>query len=364
MSARVLPAVAATIFAIVLAIVLFVPFVAREHRKRGELGIGTAVLGFSGLLYGLGLVAYVLIPLPPIAPGFCEVFAGLRPQWEPFGSFAGLPQPHTWAQLSPLLSYEAVQQFGFNIALFVPLGMLVQHVSGRGLLITAATGFAVSLAVELTQLTGIWFVYPCPYRLFDVDDLIANTTGALVGWLLGPMLRVLPGHTAVEAGTPRPVTAFRRLLGMCCDALLLWWIGTILLRVTDVLLTSGVRPPLPRLWLESSALWFGPAIIVLALTALCGGSTLGQHAVLLRTTGSRPRAVLCRWLTGLGGLAVLEGLVHVTGLPGWGTPVVLVWCTVHAFGVTRTAGHRGITGRLAGLHVTDARQTSAVVING
>jgi glycopeptide antibiotics resistance protein len=45
------------------------------------------------------------------------------------------------------------------------------------------------LAVELTQLTGIWGLYPCPYRQFDVDDLILNTTGVVIGFALARVLR-------------------------------------------------------------------------------------------------------------------------------------------------------------------------------
>jgi glycopeptide antibiotics resistance protein len=46
------------------------------------------------------------------------------------------------------------------------------------------SGFGLSLAVELTQLTGIWGLYPCPYRQFDVDDLILNTAGVALGFVL------------------------------------------------------------------------------------------------------------------------------------------------------------------------------------
>ncbi len=362
MSVRVLPAVVAVVSALVLAFVLFVPFVAREHRRRGELGWGTAALRFAALLYASGLLAYVLIPLPPVAPGFCEAFAHLAPQWEPFAGFGGVRRPGNWAELSPLLTDDVVQQFGFNILLFVPLGMLGRHLSGRNAPAVALAGFATSLVVELTQLTGVWFLYPCPYRLFDVDDLIANTSGALVGALLAPALRRIPGQpTGTPAATPRKVTIARRLLGMCCDVLLLWWLGSILLRATDaVAKATGVRWPQTSVWWESTALWFGPAVIVALATTLLRGTSLGQHAVLLRVlaySGERPRAgaTLRRWLAGIGGLALAQGLLNALGVAHWGAPLAVVWCTVHAFGVTRTRTHRGISHRIAGLQLEDAR---------
>jgi glycopeptide antibiotics resistance protein len=46
------------------------------------------------------------------------------------------------------------------------------------------SGFGLSLTVELTQLTGIWGLYPCPYRHFDIDDLILNTAGVALGFVL------------------------------------------------------------------------------------------------------------------------------------------------------------------------------------
>jgi len=92
---------------------------------------------------------------------------------------------------------------------------------------TTLIGFIVSALIECTQLTGDWFLYPCAYRIFDVDDLLANSLGALIGAIIGPLLRLVPGQPAelIRAGTPRPVTAGRRLLGMVCDLLLLYVIG-------------------------------------------------------------------------------------------------------------------------------------------
>lgn len=80
-----------------------------------------------------------------------------------------------------LLRNLAVQQLVLNVVLFVPLGMLVRHLGSRTVVETTAIGLGVSLLLELTQLTGVWFAFPCAYRLFDVDDLIINTLGALLG---------------------------------------------------------------------------------------------------------------------------------------------------------------------------------------
>ncbi|MFE0651129.1 VanZ family protein [Streptomyces sp. NPDC059534] len=75
---------------------------------------------------------------------------------------------------------ETVKQLGGNVALGVPFGILLPLLSGRArgvvrvVLVTAGT----MLLVELTQgalITG---------RAFDIDDVLLNTTGALLGYVL------------------------------------------------------------------------------------------------------------------------------------------------------------------------------------
>ena len=51
--------------------------------------------------------------------------------------------------------------------------------------------FLLSLFFELTQLTGLYFIYPRPYRLFDVDDLMINMLGGILGYFIMNKLKVL-----------------------------------------------------------------------------------------------------------------------------------------------------------------------------
>ncbi|MEU6276002.1 VanZ family protein [Streptomyces populi] len=75
---------------------------------------------------------------------------------------------------------DAVKQIGGNLVLGVPFGVLLPVVfpRTRGILRVLALTAVVMLLVELVQgalITG---------RSFDIDDVILNTTGALVGYLL------------------------------------------------------------------------------------------------------------------------------------------------------------------------------------
>lgn len=95
---------------------------------------------------------------------------------------------------------DTVKQIGGNILLGVPFGVLVPVVAprARGLLRVLLLTAVVMLLVEFAQgalVNG---------RAFDIDDVILNTTGALIGWLLlGRRMgkvhareRVVPGRPA------------------------------------------------------------------------------------------------------------------------------------------------------------------------
>lgn len=53
----------------------------------------------------------------------------------------------------------------------------------------AGVGLALSGLVELTQLTGVFGLFPCPYREFDVDDLILNVAGVWGGYVIARALQ-------------------------------------------------------------------------------------------------------------------------------------------------------------------------------
>ncbi|GAA2821117.1 VanZ family protein [Crossiella cryophila] len=372
MGVRVLPAWVAAIAAVGLALVLFVPYVAVRYRRRGDLGAGDVALAFGFLLYALALIAYVMVPMPPVGPDFCQYYGWVRPQWQPMHVLTEWPAVRTWRDLPRVAADGSFRSFALNVAFFVPLGMFLRHLFRRGFVATVLIGFGVSLLVELTQLTGIWWIYPCPFRIFDVDDLISNTGGTAIGVLFAPLLRLVPGQRAVaDAGLPRPVTRWRRLLAMMCDLLLVWWAGQVFALLAGVF---GFAGP----WVPAWAEWWVPAVGLLVLTVAARGASPGQVIVRLRpvaagdevaraepAAGRRPGAVamLLRWLVGLGGVAGLLGLaVTPTEVPGaeiawW---VALGLLLVHGVSAVFGRDQRGISGRLSGLQVIDARVSAAV----
>ena len=69
-----------------------------------------------------------------------------------------------------------------NVLLFVPLGFLLPVLwkRFRSLLWTGLAGFSFSLSIELLQLFTL--------RATDVNDLMTNTAGTILGWLLGRLV--------------------------------------------------------------------------------------------------------------------------------------------------------------------------------
>ena len=88
-----------------------------------------------------------------------------------------------------------------NVALFIPLGVLLPFLWTRyhTLKSTALFGFVLSLSIELLQILT--------YRATDINDILANTLGTVLGYFLFRMAsRVLPSVTKF-AGEKRDMPA-------------------------------------------------------------------------------------------------------------------------------------------------------------
>jgi uncharacterized RDD family membrane protein YckC len=266
-----------------------------------------------------------------------------------------------------LLENPALRQVLFNVVLFVPWGVFVRKLFGRGAATAIGTGFLVSLAIETTQLTGVWWLLDCPYRLFDTGDLAANTVGAALGAVLAPVLRGRR-HEHAAPDQPRPVRAGRRLLGMVLDLVAVALLGaalTVLVQGGYYLFGDPPRLVTPGPRLQGVLGDWLPAVILLLVVPLAGnGATPGQHAVLLTVAraGGGPASVaqrVVRFLLGSGGYFLYNGFVVVSGhVPGTAGGL---WLLVSGLFALFTRGHRGFTGLVAGLDVVDVRRVPASV---
>lgn len=66
-----------------------------------------------------------------------------------------------------------------NVIGFIPFGMILPLINRntRGVFFIGVSGFTISLCVEVIQLI-------CKVGCFDVDDLILNTLGAVIGYMI------------------------------------------------------------------------------------------------------------------------------------------------------------------------------------
>lgn len=355
MSDHLTPAILAILLGLVLGIVLFVPFVAVQYRREGRLTLGQTALWGSFLVYGLALWTYTLLPLPHPDTVTC-VGTQLRPL-----QFVADIRSFPHGSLGELRHNPAFLQVALNVLLFVPLGFFLRLGWRRGIVISTLAGFGVSLLIELTQLTGVWGIYPCAFRFFDVDDLLANTGGALLGSVLSLVAKPwLPSRPAVPP-VPRPVTAGRRLVAMVCDALAVSLAGMLIGGSVNAWQLYVVGVPYEQL--DASAAGAAAAIVPLVLfglVAIVSGRTIGDMAVMVRWRGGAPGVLrsLLRYLGGIGGWQLLGFLA-----PGWDWPFALA--SVLLVLVARRRG--GLPGLVSGARPVDQRQAPAAMssaVNG
>lgn len=167
--------------------------------------LGTAALyALLGSFFGLGLLRragrrpqcaerallwltlfFVALAFTPFPARNALDCAGAWPmQLQPF-HFAGSFQ-RLWRQGAPLSSWMGsltVSSTLMNFALCAAIGLALAGVAGHWLR-ALAFGVGLSFGIEITQLTGLWRIYPCAYRLFDVDDLMLNISGVMAGYAL------------------------------------------------------------------------------------------------------------------------------------------------------------------------------------
>lgn len=208
----------------IAAALLTLPFTIHHYRKYGSVTFLRVFLVYSFVLYLICAYFLVILPLPDKE----EVAKLTTPtvQLIPMSFFRDLPKETGFRLTEPgtylgALASNFTLQFVFNIALLFPLGFYLRYYFRRKKLSTIVICFCVSLFFELTQLSGLYGIYPRPYRLFDVDDLICNALGGFLGWLFaGPLLRILPDRDRIDEKSYQKgerVTFTRRFLALCVD---------------------------------------------------------------------------------------------------------------------------------------------------
>ena len=124
-------------------------------------------------LYLLWLASITLSPAPGVMEGTSPT--GIRVNLVPFDSIRGL------IALGP--NWPAVRLLAGNVVVFVPFGLLAPAAWPRlrSFGLTALAGFGLSLGIECVQLL-LSLRLGHTYRVSEVDDVLLNVTGVVLGW--------------------------------------------------------------------------------------------------------------------------------------------------------------------------------------
>lgn len=240
-----------------IAFVFTFPYMFYSYRKYGSfLGMRVFIF-YTFMLYLLCAYCLVILPLPD------ESVVALR------GGYSYSIVPFTFIKdiikefikNKSIFTNRALVQVIFNIIMTIPFGMYLRYFFECSLKKTILLGFLLSLFFELTQLTGLYFIYPYNYRLFDVDDLMLNTLGTFIGYLLvKPVLFILPDRDKfIEASYVKGerVGVVRRFGSYIFDTIL----------ISSVVYLCGI---------ESRFITYSISIVILIIVEMIYGRTLGM----------------------------------------------------------------------------------------
>ena len=173
-----------------VAFLLTIPFLIHEYQKYGAIPLFKSIIFYSLILYLIAAYFMVILPLPSKA--FVSKLPSIPLQLHPFNFINDIRltsfKIKTLKDLLNFLNKPTVYTILFNFLLTMPFGFYLRYFFKKKWYQTIIYSFFLSLFFELTQLTGLYGYYPKAYRLFDVDDLIINTTGGLLGHIFSPLL--------------------------------------------------------------------------------------------------------------------------------------------------------------------------------
>ena len=220
-----------------IAFLFTIPFILYNYHKYGSIHFLRVFIIYTFILYLITIYFLVILPLPT----FSEALENTGPyiNYIPFKFVFDFIRetPFVWNDPSTYIKTITDSSFYvvlFNIFMFVPLGMYLRYYFKCNFKKTVLYSFLLSLFFELTQLTGLYFIYPNPYRLCDVDDLIQNTLGGILGFLImGWLDNYLPSREQIDEEALKKgeeVSGLRRITAFFLD-LFLYFIFTALLSI-------------------------------------------------------------------------------------------------------------------------------------
>lgn len=207
-----------------VAFIVTIPFILIEYHKYGSISKIRVLIIYSFILYLMAIYFLVILPLP--SRDDVIKLTSPKTQLIPFSFVIDfiketpliITNPRTYIKA---LCHSSFYTVFYNILMTIPFGMYLRYYFKVNLRRTIKYSFFLSLFFELTQLTGLYFIYPRPYRLFDVDDLLLNTLGGIIGYYwMAHFNKFLPTRDEIDKKTyenAKTVSGLRRITLFCID---------------------------------------------------------------------------------------------------------------------------------------------------
>lgn len=294
---------ALTVFPI-LALLLLIPYMIHQYYKHGSIVFFKAVIIYTFIFYILNATFLVMLPLPPrsvvakmTGPRFDFQVLGFLSDWKALGLFDSIPfiQSITHDRfLEPLL----------NICLTIPFGVYLRYYFKKSWWLVIFFSFSLSLFFELSQLSGLYGIYVRPHRLFQVDDLMLNTFGGLVGYVLTPLfVFMFPSKDDLDELSIKKsshISITRRIIANIIDFALIFGLGLTFFKFyyKSIRINLLLRSPLryvkhlilnPDVYLAAFAIMFVFFVITPWITK---GFTMGKRIIgikLSQTNSDHPK---------------------------------------------------------------------------
>ena len=257
-----------------VALAFSLPYTVYGYVRSKSVDVWKCTYFYIFCLYFLCAYFVTWLPLPT-----AKTLANLKPMSEfiqlvPFQSFYDIERETLFRDLAIIL---------FNVALTMPLGYFFKELFHISLKKAVLAGFLVSLLYEVTQLTGLFFIYPRAYRIFDIDDLIINTLGAYLGYIVAPLISgLLPKVSDTQnlrLVQGSEVAFAQRAIAAAVDFLVVLFASVLVIVCVPALQT----PMTSRESLMRFPLFFAFFMIIAMLySCLLGGNTLGYRVTGLR----------------------------------------------------------------------------------
>lgn len=224
-----------------IAVIFTIPYLIYNYKKYGSIMSLRLWIIYSFILYMLITYCLIILPLPSAEKA--QALRGHHLQLNPLDFIFDIIK-NTKIDLNHPKSFLTIfNNWGFlttifNIFMTLPFGFYLRYYFQNNLKQVLIKTFLLSLFFELTQLSGLYFIYQGNYRLFDVDDLITNTLGGLLGFLLaGALIKFLPTRAEIDQKSydrSQKISLLRRFIAMFFDivasAIFSFTIGTILIK--------------------------------------------------------------------------------------------------------------------------------------